>query len=106
MRSSSKRKRGAPAVTAPTRAPKPGLSWWHYAAVLAGAFFCVWFAYGPALSGPFLLDDSYLPYMLDGYADAPLRDWVKSLRPVLMLSFWLNYQQSAQEPFAYHMVNL
>jgi tetratricopeptide (TPR) repeat protein len=102
---SSKAKRAA-VVTAPTPAPKPGPIWWPYAAALLGVLFCVWFAYGPALSGPFLLDDSYLPYMLDGYADAPLKDWVTSLRPMLMLSFWLNFQQSAQEPFAYHMVNM
>jgi protein O-mannosyl-transferase len=106
MKSSSKAKRAATAVTAPAPAPRLGPTWWHYAAALLGVFFCVWFAYGPALSGPFLLDDSYLPYMLDGYADAPLGAWMQGLRPVLMLSFWLNYQQSAQDPFAYHMVNM
>jgi tetratricopeptide (TPR) repeat protein len=107
MKSSSKGKRtAAAAVPVPTPAPRAGATWWHYAAALVGVFFFVWFVYGPALSGPFLLDDSYLPYMLDGYADAPLSAWVTSLRPMLMFSFWLNFQQSAQEPFAYHMVNM
>jgi tetratricopeptide (TPR) repeat protein len=106
MKDGGKRKRSA-AAAVPARPPaRTGLVWWHFAAALAGVFFALWLVYGPALTGPFLLDDSYLPYMLDGYADAPLKEWVKGLRPILMLSFWLNFKQSAQEPFGYHMVNL
>jgi len=107
MKDGGKRKRAAAAAAVPARpAARTGLLWWHYAAALTGVFFALWLVYGPALTGPFLLDDSYLPYMLDGYADAPLKEWVKGLRPMLMLSFWLNFKQSAQEPFGYHMVNL
>ena len=47
--------------------------------------------YGPALNGEFLFDDSYLPFLMPNVADAPLRYWL-SVRPLLMISYWLNYQ--------------
>ena len=62
--------------------------------------------YGPALNGPFLLDDSYLPYMRPGWDDVPLRMWLLNVRFLLMLSFWLNFQLSQHNPFTYHVVNV
>ena len=32
--------------------------------------------------------------------------WVTGARPVLMLSYWLNFQASGTAPLAYHATNL
>src|ERR1700687_5577660 len=70
---------------------------WHYALGLFIAFCAVYQVYSPAMNGPFLLDDNSLPYMLPDFSVLPLRDWISGLRPLLMLSFWLNFKQSGNE---------
>jgi tetratricopeptide (TPR) repeat protein len=62
--------------------------------------------YGPALSGPFLFDDLYLPFTAAEFANAGVRTWVSGLRPALMLSFWGNFRLSGMEPFSYHLFNV
>ncbi len=85
---------------------------WPYAVGLLVALFAVFEVYWPAINGQFLLDDTYLPYMLPSYVNAPLIDWIKGLRPLLMLSYWLNFQfadpqrAGMQDTFAYHLVNV
>jgi tetratricopeptide (TPR) repeat protein len=73
-------------------------------AVLAAAA-ALFLVYAPALSGPFVFDDLYLPF---GRPEADV--WASKLplgnRPVLMFSFWLNYHWSGREPFSYHAVNV
>jgi tetratricopeptide (TPR) repeat protein len=40
-------------------------------------------------------------------ADISFRDWIHQLRPLLMFTFWLNYQAAgAQDTFGYHAFNL
>jgi Tfp pilus assembly protein PilF len=91
---------------APLRAaPKKSFTWWPWAAALA-SLFLVFEIYAPALNGPFVLDDLYLPY-----GDAKLQglsflQWVTNTRPMLMASFWLNRQSSGEDPFAYHVTNV
>ena len=46
----------------PLKRPKPKRVWWPWAAALAGLI-VVLEVYGPALSGAFVLDDRYLPFM-------------------------------------------
>lgn len=58
------------------------------------------------MSGPFLLDDSYLPYQLSSYEHKTLSEWMKGVRPILMLSYWLNFRASGDETFGYHFVNV
>jgi tetratricopeptide (TPR) repeat protein len=80
-------------------------AWWIWLVGL-GALFLVFEAYGPALHGPFVLDDLYLPY---GDPDAPvlrLTDWLHFQRPLLMFSYWVNYQMSGSEPHVYHTTNV
>lgn len=85
---------------------------WPYAVGLLVALFVVFEVYWPAINGQFLLDDTYLPYMLPDYAGAPLIGWIKGLRPLLMLSYWLNFQYAdpqragMQDTFGYHLVNV
>src|SRR5260370_38531203 len=67
---------------------------WPYAAAIAAALIVVFQVYWPVMSGPFMLDDTYLPYMNSGYATAPLKAWITGLRPALMVSYLLNYQNA------------
>jgi tetratricopeptide (TPR) repeat protein len=98
-------KRAAPTVVAVEPRTDPWI--WIYAASLVVALFAAFEVYWPAIHGPFLLDDTYLTYMRPNAADLPLREWIGPLRPLLMFTFWLNYQQSgAQETFGYHAVNV
>lgn len=78
---------------------------WHYAFGLALILFIAFEVYGPALRGEFLFDDSYLPFLMPAIADAPLSSWLGN-RPVLMITYWLNYQTAALNPYPYHVVNV
>jgi protein O-mannosyl-transferase len=80
---------------------------WIWAASLVIALFAAFEVYWPAIHGPFLLDDTHLTYTLPNAEDIPLRYWLLQMRPLLMFSFWLNYQQSgAQATFGYHAINV
>ena len=80
--------------------------WWPYPLAALVAVLAVFQVYGPALNGPFLLDDTYLPYGRPDLIYQPLRAWVAGLRPLLAFSFWLNFEQSGQEPYSYHVANV
>lgn len=88
-------------------APRPGrrLPWWVLGAAVLGSLLAAFAVYGPALHGEFLFDDVYLPFLLPDVQQAPLRAWL-GVRPVLMISYWLNYQTSGLAPFPYHAVNV
>jgi protein O-mannosyl-transferase len=99
-----KSKRPAPMEVAE---PRTDPRIWIYVASLAVALFAAFEVYWPAIHGPFLLDDTHLTYMLPNAADIPLSGWIRQLRPLLMFTFWVNYQQSgAQDTFGYHAVNV
>lgn len=88
------------------REARPNLSIWTSGAVLLALFTAI-SIYWPAIHGPFLFDDVRLTYSQPGAANLPLKGWLSQTRPLLMFSFWLNYQLSgAQETFGYHAVNL
>ncbi|MBZ5635712.1 MAG: tetratricopeptide repeat protein [Acidobacteriia bacterium] len=91
--------------TAAAETLKPKRAWWPWAAALAGLF-VVLEVYGPALSGAFVLDDRYLPFMDPNAAQTALRGWITGLRPLLYFSYWLNFQSSGVEPYAYHVTNV
>lgn len=78
-----------------------GLRW--LAAI--AALFAVFAAYGPALDGPFVLDDNYLPL---GRPDAHTLGYVVWLagRPALGLTYWANYLLAGQRPAPYHITNV
>ncbi|MBV8843763.1 MAG: tetratricopeptide repeat protein [Bryobacterales bacterium] len=78
---------------------------WPWAAALA-ALFLILEAYGPALNGPFVLDDRYLPFFKPDYQSIPLSGWINGLRPLLMFSFWMNYAANGIDPYVYHVTNV
>src|ERR1700690_1486148 len=84
----------------------PVLQAWHYCAALGAAFLAVGIVYWPAVDGPFVFDDLYLPFTAPEMANAPLTPWVSGLRPLLMFSFWVNHVVSGMESFSYHFLNL
>jgi len=66
----------------------------------------VYAIYRPAIHGPFLFDDKYLPFTHPNYKELPLVRWLIGVRPTLMFSFWINYQMSGDQPFTYHLLNV
>ena len=85
-------------------APTAGTQWWIYALAVAAVLYLAFQVYAPALGGPFVFDDTYQPYYTPDFPSA-LHFWITGVRPLLMLSYWVNYQFS-QTPGGFHAVNL
>src|SRR5947207_13182895 len=102
MKSKKKESRKAEAAAAKAAAAKGrrGPARWPAAVAFAAALVAVWWAYTPAMHGPFLFDDNILPFALPGFS-ASLREWVRGLRPVTMFSYWVNSQLSGEDTFSY-----
>jgi len=79
--------------------------WWPWAVALA-ALFLVFEAYTPALNGAFVLDDRVLAFDSPDAAALPFSAWVHTLRPLLMTSYWLNFQAGGANPYGYHATNV
>src|SRR4030095_10550793 len=77
-----------------------------YAIGLAAALFVVIQAYGPALHGPFLFDDPYLPMNIQAIRNGGLMNWINGVRALLMLSYWSNYQLAGSDTSQYHEWNV
>jgi tetratricopeptide (TPR) repeat protein len=78
-------------------------SWWVYA--MAGAAAYLGFqVYAPALTGPYVFDDLNSLYHLPNVSSG-LRFWTSNIRPLLLLSYGVNYQFST-EPFGFHVTNV
>jgi hypothetical protein len=77
--------------------------------VFAGLAFIVLAAfqtYSPALHGPFVFDDFNLPYYNPLFPKEQFTSWITGVRPLLMFTFWLNYQWSPRDTFSYHVLGL
>lgn len=96
------RKRARPSSPAPAFS----LKFWHFAAGALVALLVVFEVYQPALYGPFLFDDNYLPIYSHGFAERPLIVAIRGVRPFLMFTFWLNHRLSGLEPYSYHVFNV
>ncbi|MCC7176220.1 MAG: tetratricopeptide repeat protein [Bryobacterales bacterium] len=75
------------------------------AGVLAAAA-AVLLVYAPALNGPFVFDDQYLPFFSPKFAQQSLYMATKGVRPLLMFSFWINNRWAGTEPYTYHLWNV
>jgi len=107
MKSNKGKKSKRPVASVATVQSQSNPLRWIYGASLLIALIAAFEVYWPALRGPFLLDDMHLTYMLPSAARIPLMGWLRQMRPLLMFSFWLNFQQSgAESTFGYHLVNL
>ncbi len=113
----SRNKSGSPGSVAVANRERPGkapagasetfpIRRWPVFTSFALALFILFEMYGPAINGPFLFDDKYLPFTHPGYKPLPLTAWLAGVRPTLMFTFWLNYQLSGENPYSYHVVNI
>jgi len=82
--------------------PRP----WLYAAAVCITLLAVFEAYQPALHGPFLFDDLYLPFQLPELIHAPLSHWLRQTRPFLMFTFWVNLRVFGLDPYYFHLFNV
>ncbi len=90
----------------PAAAPVWTLRWWHAVAGGLAAFVAGLIVYGPALKGPFVFDDQYLPFFLPHFAEQPMLLAIRGVRPLLMFSFWANSHIAGTQPYLYHLFNL
>src|SRR5690242_16924758 len=95
-----KKRESRQAQAAPARQSRPEL--WMFALGALVALGVTFQVYAPAMHGPFLFDDSYLPMNAPGLADRPLSNWIIGVRPLLMASYWINHHFSAGDTTAYH----
>ena len=75
---------------------------------LSGDVRIIFWLYSPALNGHFIFDDLALPFCKP-IRHASFSAWISNsgVRPVLMISYWLNYKKfRSDRPFTYHFVNL
>ena len=79
---------------------------WLFGAISLGALVIAFILYSPALTGPFLFDDFGLPFYVPSFAEHGLGAWLTGVRPMLMFSYWINFQMSGRDPATYHAVNL
>jgi tetratricopeptide (TPR) repeat protein len=80
--------------------------WWAHLACCLAAVLLLFEVYGPAVRAPFFFDDFSLPFTLQTYRIQPLSEWLAGVRPVLMFTYWINYQQSGLDPRTYHVLNI
>ena len=107
MKSKSKSRRPKPAPETAAGILKPAAwPWWQWALLGIAAVLIAYELYAPALHGPFLFDDLYLPYTRSESERMPLRDWTGNVRPALMFTFWLNYRFAGLETYSYHVTNV
>jgi protein O-mannosyl-transferase len=79
---------------------------WKMPALVGAALIVAFFIYGPALNGPFLFDDRYLPFLNRQLIGRPFAAWLIGQRPLVNLSFWLNAQISGSDTWSYHALNI
>jgi tetratricopeptide (TPR) repeat protein len=74
--------------------------------LLAGAFAISLAVFAPSLNGGFIFDDLHLPFADPHAAKATPAFWIGGVRPILMLTYWINFLISGTDTLSYHLVNL
>ena len=85
---------------------QPGWQTWQGLLLSFGALVVACLLYAPALNGPFVLDDIYQLFGRPDVGTFRLWHWVNNVRPLLNLSFYVNYEISGTDPSSYHLVNV
>jgi tetratricopeptide (TPR) repeat protein len=106
MKTRKQKRPGSPAAKPQRQAPAPSLRAWHIAVAALVALVVVFEAYQPALRGPFVFDDMYLPFYSQDFGQRSFYEAIRGVRPLLMFSFWINHQFSGLEPYGYHLLNV
>jgi tetratricopeptide (TPR) repeat protein len=94
---------GSPAAVDTSRQMSQG---WMWAAGFGVALLAALIAYWPALHGEFVFDDAHMQFTTVHPEQLPFRAWVIGARPLVSLSYWINYQLEGTDPFGYHLVNI
>ncbi len=89
--------------TLPTRGIQ--LSWVSFA-VFAGALVLTFVLYWSSVKAPFLFDDIGLSFYAPTFPHESLKAWLRGVRPVLFLTYWLSYQISGRETWGYHLIGI
>lgn len=106
MHSMKTNKRNHPAHPAKRLHSQFTLKPWHIIAASAAATVVIFVVYGPALNGPFVFDDMYLPFYSLHFGETALKDAMHGVRPLLMVTYWINHRLSGLEPYGYHLFNV
>ncbi len=85
---------------------QPVARWWLWPAGIAGALLAALIAYGPALHGAFVFDDIHMHFAAAHPETLPFRLWLAGSRPMVGLSYWINFQLGGSSPFGYHLLNI
>jgi len=101
MKKARKRAPAAPPPVARTGPP----NWQMWAACAAALVAVVW-AYAPAMNGPFLFDDAFLPFAVSDMAHQTLTAWLHSQRPLLMATYWMSARLSPEDTWWFHFTNV
>src|ERR1022692_2465853 len=100
-----KDKKRVGAATPPPVARTGPPQWQMWAAWAAALVAAVW-AYAPAMSGPFLFDDTFLPFAVSGLAQQPGAAWLHSKRPLLMATYGMSARLSPDDTWWFHFINV
>src|SRR3954468_6521362 len=85
---------------------KRGPEFWLWALALVAGLFAAFEVYGPALHGPFLFDDSYLPMNVPDWQNSPFLQSFRGVRPLLMANYWINAHLAGGDTTQYHEWNV
>ena len=83
----------------PAKAAAPPARWPYYLLGAATVLLALW-SYAPALHGPFVLDDPYMPL------GKPLREWIAGGRPLLQFTYWWSASRAGDDTWSFHVVNV
>jgi hypothetical protein len=70
------------------------------------ALILAFFLYSPAIDAPFVFDDISLPFYQPSFPHDSISAWISGVRPLLMLSYWANFQVSGNHAATYHALNV
>src|SRR5439155_2994084 len=86
--------------------PKQPPDFWLWAIGVIAALFLAFQVYAPALHGPFVFDDVYLPMNVPAWQNSPFLDSFRGVRPLLMANYWINQHLAGSDTTLYHEWNV